>query len=153
MHAIFIIGLMVLPLFSGQAFAQPAVKPPIDAKPSEGLLIDVEKWFQDRPIVKGKAKAETVFQSPRGQVLFLRGKGSYLGRHSHSQVDELVYIFKGRGEVYLNGNWVPCKAGEFHACPRGVVHTVRAAEDEEIWLIVFYTDPLPPQSDRVMIDK
>ena len=147
MHKLLIVGSMILFLFSGQAFAQPIAKHLIDAKPPEGLLLDVEKWFQDHPI----EKFETIFQSPRGQVLFVRGKGNYLGRHFHSQVDELVYIYKGRGEVYLNGKWVPCKAGEFHTAPRGVAHSIRTAGEEEIWLICFFTDVVPPPGDRVMI--
>ena len=144
---------MILFLFSGQAFAQPMAKHLLDAKPAEGLLIDVEKWFQEHPIEKGKVKVETVFQSPRGQVLFLRGKGSYLPRHIHSVVDEIQYIYKGRGEVYLNGKWVPCKAGEFHAAPRGVAHALRTDGNEELWLICFFTDPVPPPNDRIIIDE
>ena len=99
MHTILIIGLMIFFLFCGQAFTQPIAKHLLDGKSQEGLLIDVEKWFQEHPIDKGKAKFETVFQSPRGQVLFLRGKGSWLPRHIHSHVDEIIYIYKGQGKT------------------------------------------------------
>ena len=132
MKVILTIGLMIFSLFCGQAFTQPIAKHFLDAKPQEGLLIDVEKWFQEHPIDKGKAKAETVFQSPRGQVIFVRGKGSWLPRHIHSHVDEIVYIYKGQGEVYLNGKWVPCKAGEFHTAPRGIAHSLRTEGNEEL---------------------
>jgi mannose-6-phosphate isomerase-like protein (cupin superfamily) len=54
---------------------------------------------------------------------------------------------------YINGKWVPAKAGQFHTCPRGVAHSSRAADGEELWLICFFTDPLPPEGDRVMIDE
>ena len=117
------------------------------------MLFNVEKWFQEHPIEKGNARVETVFLSPRAQVVFIRGKGTVLGRHIHSQVDELVYIYKGRGEYYINGKWVPAKAGQFHTCPRGVAHSSRAADGEEFWLICFFTDPLKPLGDRVMIDE
>jgi quercetin dioxygenase-like cupin family protein len=152
MQTILIIGSILFFLFSGQAFAQPIAKHLLDAKPPEALLFDAEKWFQDHPIKEGNAVSETIFLSPRAQVVFIRGKGMVLGRHIHTQVDELVYIYKGRGEYYINGKWVPAKAGQFHTCPRGVAHSSRAAEGEELWLICFFTDPLPPLGDRVMID-
>jgi quercetin dioxygenase-like cupin family protein len=156
MRTILIIGSILIAFFflsTGKALAQPIAKHLLDAKPPEALLFDVEKWFKDHPIEKGNARIETVFLSPRAQVLFIRGKGAILGRHIHSQLDELVYIYKGRGEIYLNGKWVPCKAGQFHTSPRGVAHSTRTVGDEEIWLICFFTDPLPPLGDRVMIDE
>ncbi len=153
MRTLLIIGSMILFLFSGQALAQPIAKHLIDAKPPEALLFDVEKWFQDHPMKDGKPVVETVFLSPRAQVVFIRGKGMVLGRHIHSQVDELVYIYKGRGEYYINGKWVPAKAGQFHTCPRGVAPSSRAAEGVELWLICFFTDPLTAAGDRIMIDE
>jgi len=153
MKTILIMASMILFLFCGQAFAQPIAKHLIDAKPPEAQLFDVEKWFEEHPIKEGNMVSETVFLSPRGQVNFIRGRGMVLGRHIHTQVDEVLYIYKGRGEYYINGKWVPAKAGQFHSCPRGVAHSSRAADGEELWLIVFYTDPLPPQGDRAMIDE
>jgi len=156
MRTILIIGSIFIAFFfltTGKALAPPIAQHLIDAKPPEALLFDVEKWFQDRPIEKPPLRAETVFLSPRAQVIFIRGKGNLLGRHIHSQVDELVYIYKGRGEMYINGKWVPVKAGQFHTAPRGVAHSTRTTGDEEISLICFFTDPLPqPLGDRVMID-
>jgi len=157
MRTMLIVGSILIVFFflsGGKALAQPIAKHLLDAKPPEALLFDVEKWFQDHPIERGNVRGETVFLSPRAQVQFIRGKGLLLGRHIHTVVDELVYVYKGRGEMYINGKWVPVKAGEFHTCPRGVAHSTRAANGEEIWLIAFFTDPLPqPLGDRVMIDE
>jgi mannose-6-phosphate isomerase-like protein (cupin superfamily) len=152
MRSILIIGVLFLFVCSGQLFAGPIAKHLIDTKPGEALLIDVEKWFQAHPIEKGSARVEGVFKSPRAQVAFIRIKGAPLGRHIHTQVDELVYIHKGRGEVYLNGKWTPVKAGDFHTSPRGVAHSVRTGVDEELCVIAFFTDPLPPGGDRAMIE-
>ncbi len=54
--------------------------------------------------------------------------------------------------MYVNGKWVPVKAGYFHTSPRGVAHATRTAGDEEIWLMCFFTAPLPPGGDRAMVD-
>jgi quercetin dioxygenase-like cupin family protein len=152
MRRIFIAGFLFLFVFSGQVLAEPLAKHLIDAEPGEALLFNAEKWFQDHPIEKGSIRAETVFKSPRTQVVFLRLKGAPLGRHIHTHVDELVYVVKGRGEQYVNGKWVPIKAGDFHTSPRGVAHGGRTAGDEEIWMILVFTDPLPPGGDRAMIE-
>ena len=152
MRKILIIGFLFLFVFSGQVLAEPIAKHLIDAEPGEALLLDVEKWFQAHPIEKGPIRYGTVFKSPRGQVSFILIKGVPLGRHIHTQVDEFVYVYKGRGEMYINGKWTPVKAGNFHTCPRGVAHTARTAGDEELWLIAVFTEPLPPGGDRAMID-
>ncbi len=153
MRKIFITGFLFLFVFSGQALAELGAKHLIDAEPGEALLFNAEKWFQEHPIEKGKlTRVETVFKSPRVQVVFFKMKGTPLGRHFHTQVDELVYVVKGRGEQYVNGKWVPIKAGDFHANPRGVVHGGRTAGDEELWMILFFTEPLPPGGDRAMIE-
>jgi quercetin dioxygenase-like cupin family protein len=152
MRKILIAGFLFLFVFSGQALAEPGAKHLIDAEPGEALLFNAEKWFQEHPIEKGKTtRAETVFKSPRAQVVFLKFKGTF-PRHLHTQVDELLYAVKGRGEQYVNGKWTPIKAGHFHTCPRGVVHGLRTAGDEEICLILFFTEPLPPGGDRAMIE-
>ncbi len=152
MRKIFIAGFLFLFLFSGQVLAEPMAKHLIDATPGEALAFDAEKWFQDHPIEKGLIRYDTVFKSPRIQVSFIRLKGAPLGRHIHTLVDELVYVYKGQGEMYVNGKWVPVKAGYFHTSPRGVTHATRTAGDEEIWLMCFFTAPLPPGGDRAMVD-
>jgi mannose-6-phosphate isomerase-like protein (cupin superfamily) len=40
--------------------------------------------------------------------------------------DEIVFVYKGEGEMYINSKWVPVKAGDLYVCPRGVAHTSRA---------------------------
>jgi len=139
-------------VFSGQVLAEPIAKHLIDAKPGKALLLDVEKFCQAHPIEKGSARKDIVFTSPRAQVAFIQFIGAPLGRHIHTDCDELVYVAKGQGEVYLNGKWTPIKAGDFHTCPRGVAHSIRTVGDEEIWVIAFFTAPLPPGGDRAMID-
>lgn len=152
MRSILIIGVLFLFVCSGQLLAEPKGKDLIDTKPGKSSLIDVEKWFQTHPIEKGPMRFGGVFKSPRGQVVFIRLKGAPLGKHIHTQIDDIVYIYKGRGEVYLNGKWTPVKAGDLHICPRGVGHTFRTGVDEELWLIDFFTVPMPPGGDRTMID-
>lgn len=152
MRSIYTIGFIFILIFSGLVLAAPIAKHLIDAEPEEALLIDVEDWFQAHPIEKGSIMMKTVFKSPRAVMGFARIKGAPLGRHIHTHCDELVYVYKGQGEIYLNGEWTPIKAGDFHTSPRGVAHSIRTAENEEIWVMGFFTEPLPPGGDRAMLD-
>lgn len=151
MRSIFIIGFLFVFLFCGQALAEPTAKDLIDTKPGKASLIDVEKFIQDHPIEKG-VRAEGVFKSPRAQVVLIGVKGSPIAKHYHTQADEVFYVYKGKGEIFLNGQWTPARAGQFHTCPRGVAHAIRTGEDEEIWIISVFTVPLPPGGDRVNVD-
>jgi len=152
MRKIYPFGVLLIIFFAGLVLAAPIARHLLDAEPEEALLVNVDEWFQANPIEKGSVKLGQVFKSPRAQVFFGRIKGGPLGRHIHTLCDELIYVYKGQGEVYLNGNWTPIKAGDFHTSPRGVAHSIRAAENEEIWVIAFFTDPLPAGGDRAMID-
>ena len=152
MRPIYTVGFLFLIIFSGLVLAAPVAKHLVDAEPAEAQLIDVEQWFQAHPIEKGPARMESVFKSPRAQVFFVRLKGAPRGRHIHTQIDDFLYVYKGQGEIYVNGKWTPTKAGDFHTCPRGVAHTIRTGEDEEIWVIAIASIPAPPGGDRAMID-
>ena len=93
--------------------------------------------------------------SPRAELLILTTKSPKgLGRHIHLTVDEIVFVYKGEGEMYINGNWVPVKAGDLHVCPRGVAHATRALPGKELMTFNILT-PAQPKSghDRVMIDE
>jgi mannose-6-phosphate isomerase-like protein (cupin superfamily) len=152
MRSIYTVGFLFLVLFSGLVLAAPIAKHLVDAEPGEALLINLEEWFQANPIEKGPVMMKTVFKSPRAVMGFARIKGAPIARHIHTLCDELVYVYKGEGEVYLNGKWTPIKAGDFHTSPRGVAHSIRTAEDKEIWVIGIFTEPLPPGGDRAMLD-
>jgi len=70
----------------------------------------------------------------------------------HVTVDEVIFIYKGEGEMYINGKWVPVKAGELHVCPRGVAHATRAVPGKELLSFNIFTPPQPKDThDRVML--
>jgi mannose-6-phosphate isomerase-like protein (cupin superfamily) len=151
MRKIAILGFMFLFLFSGQAMAQPVAKHLIDSKPGEAVLISLGEWFPANPLKEGKVKTNRVYESSRGTINLLVIKDTKIGLHLHTTVDEIVYVYKGSGEMYINGKWVPVKAGDLHVCPRGVAHSTRAG-NEELWAISIFTPPMPEAGDRVTIE-
>ena len=151
MGKVAIVGFMVLFLFLGQAMGQPVAKHLIDSKPAQAVLISLGDWFPANPLKEGKIKSDRIYESSRGTVNLLAIKDTKVGMHLHTTVDEIVYVYKGAGEMYINGKWVPVKAGDLHVCPRGVAHSTRAGS-EELWVISIFTPPMPETGDRVTIE-
>jgi mannose-6-phosphate isomerase-like protein (cupin superfamily) len=156
MRTIFIIGAILAAFLMGQVFAAPTAKYLIDATPGEGVLIHLDEWFAKNPIKEGEVgRSDNVFSSPRSAVFVGSTKDPKgIGRHIHVTVDEIVFVVKGEGEMYINGKWVPVKAGDLHVCPRGVAHASRALPGKELLIFNVFTPPQPKGAhDRMMIDE
>jgi mannose-6-phosphate isomerase-like protein (cupin superfamily) len=156
MRTILIIGGILAAFLMGQVFAAPTAKYLIDATPGEGVLIHLDEWFAKNPIKEGEVgRSDNVFSSPRSAVFIGSTKDPKgIGRHIHVTVDEIVFVYKGEGEMYINGKWVPVKAGDLHVCPRGVAHASRALPGKELLIFNVFTPPQPKGAhDRMMIDE
>ncbi len=151
MRTILLAGFLLVFILSGQALAQPLAKHLIDSKPGEAVLISLGEWFAAHPLKEGKVKMEKVYESPRDTINLAIIKDATIGRHLHTNVDEIVYVYKGTGEMNINGKWVPVKAGDLHVCPRGVAHSTRAGA-EELWVISIFSPAMPAAGDRVTFE-
>jgi mannose-6-phosphate isomerase-like protein (cupin superfamily) len=156
MRVMVIIGAIAMAFLAGQVLGAPTAKYLIDSTPGEDLLIHLDEWFATHPIKEGQMnQIDAVFSSPRAEMLILTTKSPKgLGRHIHVTADEIVFVYKGEGEMYINGKWVPAKAGDLHVCPRGVAHATRALPGKELMTFNILA-PAQPKSghDRVMIDE
>jgi mannose-6-phosphate isomerase-like protein (cupin superfamily) len=156
MRTILIIGAIVLAFLAGQVLGAPTAKYLIDSTPGEDVLINLDEWFSTHPVKQGDlSRSDNVFSSPRSALFIGTSKDPKgIGRHMHVTVDELVFIYKGEGEMYINGKWVPVKAGDLHVCPRGVAHATRALPGKELLSFNMFSPPQPKGAhDRVMIDE
>ncbi len=154
MRKIMIVGALFVVFFFGQVAAAPVAQHLIDSVPAQAVLIHLDEWFASHPAKEGASRGDIVFASPRSTVSLTTNRDAKgLGRHIHTTVDEIIYVYRGAGEMYINGSWVPVKAGDFHVCPRGVAHATRAAAGSELQYISIFTPPQPKGgNDRVMID-
>jgi len=134
MRTMVIIGAIALAFLAGQVLGAPTAKYLIDSTPGEDVLINLDEWFSTHPVKEGQlGRSDNVFSSPRSALFIGTSKDPKgIGRHMHVTVDELVFIYKGEGEMYINGKWVPVKAGDLHVCPRGVAHATRALPGKEL---------------------
>ncbi len=148
MRTVLIIGSILAAFVIGQVLAAPTAKYLIDATPGEDVLIHLGEWFAKNPIKEGELnRSDNVFLSPRSAVNIAstkdpKGIGG-LGTHMHVSVDEIVFVYKGEGEMYINGIGVPVKAGDLHFCPRGVSHGTRALPGKELSFFNIFTPPQP----------
>lgn len=143
--------IIVLAFILGTAvgLAAPIAQHLLDSEPAEGVLINLEQFFKDNPATK-PVQFDKIFTSPRTDVSLSRISGPFIGRHVHTETDEIIYLYKGKCEVYLNGKWVLMKPGDLHICPKGVAHTTRAVDKEGFQAIAIFTQPTA--NDKVMID-
>jgi len=157
MRTIFVIGSIVMAFLVGQVLAAPTAKYLIDSTPGEDVLINLDEWFSTHPVKEGElGRSDNVFSSPRAAMNIGTNRDSQpkLGRHLHLTVDEIIFIYKGEGEMYINGNWTPVKAGTLHVCPRGVAHATRSLPGKELLTFNIFAPPQPKGAhDRVMIDE
>jgi len=154
MRIIIIIGSILLAFLTGQVLAAPTAQYLIDATPGEGVLINLDEWYAKNPPKEGQpGRSDNVFSSPRSAVFIGQTKDPKgAGRHIHVVVDEIIFVYKGEGEMYLNGKWVPIKAGDLHFCPRGVAHGIRPLPEKELLIFNIFTPPQPKGGDRATID-
>jgi mannose-6-phosphate isomerase-like protein (cupin superfamily) len=155
MRTILIVGAILGAFFIGTVVAAPIAKHLIDATPAESVLINLDEWYASHPIKDGElGRSDVVFSSPRSALSINCSKDTKgLGRHIHTNVDEIIIVYKGEGEIYINGKWTTVKAGDIHVCPRGVAHATRAVAGKEYYSFNIFTPPQPKGGDRVMIDQ
>jgi len=156
MRTMVIIGAIALAFLAGQVLGAPTAKYLIDSTPGEDVLINLDEWFSTHPVKQGElSRSDNVFSSPRAVLNIGTNKDTKgIGRHMHVTVDEIIFVYKGEGEMYINGKWVPVKAGDLHVCPRGVAHASRALPGKELLSFNIFAPPQPKGAhDRVMIDE
>jgi quercetin dioxygenase-like cupin family protein len=119
----------------------------IDSTPAVSVLLELADYYARRQLPGTGVDTEPFFDSPRSQLLVRTcTRGTTIGAHYHSVVDELVIVAGGRGELLINGEWRPVERGHVHVCPRGIVHDTRALQEHLRFLSIFTPHP-PPGGD------
>lgn len=144
--------LAVVPaLAAGQVVGDKAL---IDTPYNKGFVVNLDDWFNLHRLDPGAAtRGDKVFESPRSQLVLVTNKGPLIGLHYHQTADEIVFVYKGKGEMYIDGKWVPVKAGDLHINPRGVIHATRVVGDDEMWVFSVFTPPQANGNDKAMVGK
>lgn len=119
----------------------------VDSKPDVAVLLDLADYHAHRTLPASGVDSDVAYDCPRTQLMVRTAvKGTTIGRHFHSVTDEIVVVTGGRGEILVNGVWLPVTRGSLHVCPRGIIHDTRALEENLQYLSIF-TPHLPPGTD------
>jgi len=119
----------------------------IDSNPAVALWLRLGDYHARRELPATGVDSEVVYDCPRTQVMVRTAvKGTTIGAHFHSVSDEIVIVTGGAGELLINGEWRPVRAGDLHVNPRGIVHDTRALAEHLQYLSIF-TPHLPPGGD------
>ena len=119
----------------------------VDSTPNVSVLLSLPAYYAKRELPEKGVDSEVVYDCPRTQMMVRTAvKGTRIGTHFHTVSDEIVIVVGGRGDILVNGEWKPVKAGDVHVCPRGIVHDTRALEENLQYISVF-TPHLPPGTD------
>jgi len=139
-------------LLAASALAGPVIGDPslVDAGLEKGVVVDLDAWFAAHPLKAGApSRSDTVFKSPRTEVVLTTNRGPLIGIHHHKSADEITHILEGRGEIYVDGDWIPVRAGDLHVNPRGVLHATRVAGEEDMRVVTIFTPPQADGNDKV----
>lgn len=158
MKKVLFLGLICMFIFAATALAAPGPvvgdKTLLDTSFEKGILVSLDDFYAEHPVKEGDpTRGDDVFKSPRVQVSLVTNKGPLIGLHYHATADEIVFVYKGQGEMYIGGQWIPVKAGDIHINPRGVVHATRVTGDEPMEVIGFFVKPQENGNDKVFMNK
>src|SRR5687768_1275908 len=85
------------------------------------------------------------FQTQAVHVLTVK-PGEESDRYTYEMAEEAMVCFKGKGQVYLRGQWLDIEPGDIAYFPGSVEHAVRnPAENQDDFVLV--TSISPPQFD------
>ena len=119
----------------------------LDTQHKKGAVFNMDEWYAKNPVEAGKTwRSDPVMGTLRGQLMIAQLPA--LGVHYHGSADEIIYNYKGAGEMYINGAWGKINPGEIHFCPRGQIHGIRPAGNE-FKIFAVFSPPQAGGSDRI----
>lgn len=97
------------------------------------------------------AKENTTFRtvvasSQHTQVVVMDIKpGEDIGKETHTDNDQVLYLVSGRGTVYLDGQESEFNPGDCVLVPAGTEHNFTTIGDESMKIITTYSPPHHPE--------
>jgi mannose-6-phosphate isomerase-like protein (cupin superfamily) len=63
--------------------------------------------------------------------------GSTVGRHYHAGVDEVYFVIKGKGKVYVNDEWAEIAYGDAVPVKAGEIHSLESSAAEPLEVVIY----------------
>jgi mannose-6-phosphate isomerase-like protein (cupin superfamily) len=121
---------------------------------TEQILTQIDDILAANPLkATEKAQIINVAQDDTVTVNVARAReGAGLKPHIHKTHDEMIYIIKGTGQMFINGKWIDVKPGTVHFNPMNKVHATRNTGKEDLVLLSIFT-PAMKEPDRHYVDE
>ncbi len=130
-------GILCLFLFIATAYG---------AEPMGPFLATVEKALETNPLPAGQTVQRIKLTGDdSATVLIVRiAKGGEAKTHAHPDNSETVFIYKGAGQLTIDGKTMNLGAGSLHFNPKGSPHAVKNTGDGEMIAVSVFTPALKP---------
>jgi len=123
----------------------------LDTQYKKGAIFNLDEWYAAHPFEPGKTmRIDAAMGTLRSQLMIAQRPS--LPVHYHGSADEIIYIYKGVGELYINGEWVKVYPGEIHFCSRGYIHGIHPAGDGEFKIFAVFAPAQANGNDRIFVD-
>ena len=128
--------------------------PATAANTTEQVLTQIDDILKANPLkVTDKSQVINVVQDDTVTINVVRlCEGAGLKPHLHKTHDEMVYVIKGSGQIFINGKWIDVKPGTFHFNPMNKVHATQNTGKEHLILLSIFT-PAMKETDRHFVDE
>ena len=124
------------------------------ANTTEQVITQIDDILTANPLkATDKAQVINVAQDDTvtiNVVRFVEGAG--IKPHIHKTHDEMVYIIKGSGQMFIDGKWIDVKPGTVHFNPMNKVHSTRNSGKEDLIFLSIFTPSLK-EPDRHFVDE
>ena len=123
---------------------------PVSAQDTTDQIISqLDEILTQNPLPSGQ-KAQTIKIAEDNTITFTIMRvteGAGLKPHFHKTHDEVIYVIRGTGQIFVNDKWVDVKPGSVHFNPIGKVHSSKQTGTEPLIGISIFT-PAMKEPDR-----
>jgi mannose-6-phosphate isomerase-like protein (cupin superfamily) len=114
------------------------------ANTTEQILISIDDILAANPLsATDKVQMINVVQDDTITINVARFvEGAEVKPHFHKTHDEMVYVLKGSGQMFINGNWIDVKPGIFHFNPMNKVHATKNTGKEHLVIFSIFSPPM-----------
>jgi quercetin dioxygenase-like cupin family protein len=146
--------IIALTIFTCLVLSFLTVFPAKAANTTEQIVTQIDDILAANPLkASDKAQIINVAQDDTvtiNVVRFVEGAG--IKPHIHKTHDEMVYIIKGSGQMFIDGKWIDVKPGTVHFNPINKVHATRNTGKENLVFLSIFTPSLK-EPDRYFVDE
>ena len=123
---------------------------PVSAQDTTDQIISqLDEILTQNPLPAGQ-KAQTIKIAEDNTITFTIMRvteGAGLKPHFHKTHDEVIYVIRGTGQIFVNDTWIDVKPGSVHFNPMGKVHSSKQTGNEPLVGISIFT-PAMKEPDR-----